>query len=301
MRYASWNGSKWNIQTVDSSGGSDSSLALDSSNQPHISYYTDDYLKYAKLNGTTWTVQIVDSHNRFTGLWKSNSIAVDSNNNPHIVYGETSGNVVKYATWTGSNWTIQTVFEGSADIGNIVIDSKGLPHITYIQSIITSLNPDTGAFTQKDSLAYAYWNGLNWIIQTVDSKPYYVDYARPYLALDSSGNPQILFYKEEYRADVDDTGLMYVKWTGSSWSTRKVGSDSFDDVALDSHGTLHMVSSHPDGTYRGALRYGNLTYATLEVSPHFAFSPLPITIIAVTAVIIGIGLTVYFKKRKHKA
>jgi hypothetical protein len=298
LMYASWNGTKWNIQTVDSSGDSGSSLALDSSNQPHISYYTGDFLKYAKLNGTIWAVQTVDSRNK-AGLFKTNSIAVDSNNNPHIVYGETTGNVVKCATWTGTNWLIQTVFEGTAEIGNIVIDSKGLPHIAYIQSIITSSNPDTGVFTQKDSLAYAYWNGLTWNIQIVDSKPYNVEYEQPYITLDSSDNPQILFYKKEYPENVDDAGLMYAKWTGSSWSTRKIGSDGFDDVALDSHGTFHTVSTHPVGTYHGALTYGNLTYATLETPPYSAPPSLPITIIAVTGAIIGIGLLFYFKKRKR--
>lgn len=54
LRYARKTGASWLTQTVDSAGkvGKHTSIALDSSNYPHISYfdYTSRVLKYAKVD-----------------------------------------------------------------------------------------------------------------------------------------------------------------------------------------------------------------------------------------------------------
>jgi len=101
---------EWDIQTVDSEGfvGSYSSMALDSSGNPHISYRdnTNKALKYARWNGNTWEIQTVD------GDWGGSggaSMALDSSGNPHISYYDAADLALKYARWTGSSWDIQTV------------------------------------------------------------------------------------------------------------------------------------------------------------------------------------------------
>jgi len=74
----------WYIETVDGTGivGLHTSIALDSSNNPHISYHDDTNkdLKYAHYDGS-WNIETVDSAGYVGPL---TSIALDSSNNPHI-------------------------------------------------------------------------------------------------------------------------------------------------------------------------------------------------------------------------
>jgi hypothetical protein len=80
---------KWSIQTVDSTGGLDTSLVLDASGNPHISYIADNILKYAVWTGSSWNIQTVDS----TGA--DNSLVLDDSGNAHISYRGNEG--LKYA------------------------------------------------------------------------------------------------------------------------------------------------------------------------------------------------------------
>ena len=79
-------GNVWYIQTVDSEGGTYTSVALDAAGQPHISYLyghrTSD-LKYAHWTGSIWYIQTVDSEG-FVGRYTS--LALDADGRPHISY-----------------------------------------------------------------------------------------------------------------------------------------------------------------------------------------------------------------------
>ena len=112
------------------------SLALDSSGNPHISYYdaTNNDLKYASWNGASWNIQIVDSAEN---VGYANSLALDSSGNPHISYMRYDANsnlhYLEYAHWTGSAWSIETVDSAGWDglCTSIAVDSSGNPHISY--------------------------------------------------------------------------------------------------------------------------------------------------------------------------
>jgi hypothetical protein len=136
LKYAKWTGGTWNIETVDPTGraGEGTSIALDSNNYPHISYYddTNDNLKYAKWTGSIWGIQIVDSSGG--GIRGETSIALDSNDYPHISYYDAYNNWdLKYAKWTGSIWSLQTV-DSTGNVGrytSLALDTSNKPHISY--------------------------------------------------------------------------------------------------------------------------------------------------------------------------
>ena len=87
----------------------DTSLALDSSDNLHISYYdvAPNYdLKYARRDGIDWGIETVDS----TGdVGQYTSIALDSSDNPHISYYDATERDLKYAWWDGSTWDTEPV------------------------------------------------------------------------------------------------------------------------------------------------------------------------------------------------
>ena len=243
---------------------------------------------------------------------------MDSNGYPHIIYSENVEyeyyyknswnntafhltNNIKYATWTGSSWSIQTVVSNASyidGIGNLVLSSKGAPHLCYIHENFTYL-PDYGTFIVKNT-KLCFLGGSAWLVQAIDSKPYNIMYEQPDLKLDSNGNPQVYFYKEDYQ-NTTDSGLMNAKLTGSNWNIQTIGSHDFNDIALDSHGNPHITYATVVGSIHGAYRYGNLTYATLETA--LILNPTSLlTIITVTTAVCIILMVLFIVYRaRHKA
>lgn len=178
LKYAAWTGSSWSIQTVDSAGsvGYYNSLAVDSVDNPCISYSSSGGLRYAAWNGSAWDIQTI-------GGGSEPSLALDSADTPHIGYYDATSGDLKYAFWTGSAWDIQTV-DSAGDVGqapSLALDADGNPHISYYEEINSYL---------EGNLKYAAWDGSSWTIQTVDTGAVGADSS---LALDSDGNAYIAY------------------------------------------------------------------------------------------------------------
>ena len=65
--YARYDGTSWKAEEVDNGGssGTYSSIAIDPSGNPHISYINTtpnpDAVMYAHHNGTAWTTEVIDA------------------------------------------------------------------------------------------------------------------------------------------------------------------------------------------------------------------------------------------------
>ena len=230
----------WQIETVDSAGemGMYTSLALDASGYPHISYYddTNDDLKYAHWDGTAWQIETVDSAGD-VGLYTS--LALNALGYPHISYYDGTNDDLKYARWDGTAWQIETVDAGWIGIGkypSLVLDDLDRPHISYA----------TGRSDFGD-LRYAHWDGAAWQIETVDSSDW-LGKLDPSLALDALDRPHISYF-DSYMGSAN---LKYAYWDGAAWQIETVEHcvyfARYTSLVLD-------ASDYPHISYYGGVPY----------------------------------------------
>ncbi|MBN2261077.1 MAG: hypothetical protein JW702_11050 [Clostridiales bacterium] len=323
LKHAFWNGSNWIINFVDSSGwcGRYFDITMDSSGNPHIVYFQREKLEltYGVWDGFDWVITVVGAP-LTVGDNLTPSIVLDLNDRPRIIYVEpvqyeieklNSSNKemhldheVKYAAWNGSDWLLQTVGHNVSStvgsLGNLVLDSKENPHISYV-SKVTTYDSESGSFQTKFLLNYAYWNNSSWCAYPFDFEPV-SDNKRSYISLDNNDKPSIYYFKED-----NDSSLTYmkfwlfnVKWTGSDWNVETLDSNltQVDTIVKDSQGKLHLLFDEPMGTIHGAWQYGRLTYATLiEKTTNDSLTTLIVIPVAI-ALIVCLALLIYYKKIK---
>jgi hypothetical protein len=244
LMYANWTGTTWNIQTVDTDTEYYCCLALDSSGNPTINYFSSlGDLKCAILEGTTWNIQIVDQAGDNPHI-SGNSLAVDQNGIQNMIYSNDFGLV--YANWTGLSWNAKVV-DTNGFGGSLVLDKSGSPNIAY--------EVDLGNYTFK--LNYAKWNGSVWITHIVTENG-----GQCQIALDNAGNPHIIYRSNGY--------FVYANRTGSIWNKQQSFGASYPDYtpvasfALDPNGKPHFSVSLK-GNYIGHGAYAYyLSYASLQ-------------------------------------
>jgi hypothetical protein len=316
LKYASWDGTRWIITTVDTlkNVGEYSSLAFDNSGNPRISYH-DQYkgsLKYASWNGAKWIITTVDSYG---SVGDYSSLAIDSTGKPRISYYDQSRSNLKYAAFDGSRWSIQVV-DGVRSRGtklfwdcdhgrwddiskrvgqfsSLALDSTGKPRISYYDQ------------TNSD-LKYAAWNGTMWVITTVDNSKHVGEFTS--LELDTAGNPRVSYY------DMANRDLKFAAWntTYSKWMTETVDSSgkvgSYTSLVLDKLGnpgiSYYDESNHALKYTRGTGHAQPTTAPTVtSIAPNSGTAGTFVTItnLAGTNFVVGSSPSVQLKKTGEAA
>ena len=234
----------WTNTTVDSNVkvGSHSSIAVDSNDYLHISYFGahNSDLKYATYDGSSWTESLIDTG---VDVGEYTSIAVDSNDNVHISYYDSSNADLKYATYDGNSWAKLTV-DNTGSVGeytSIAVDSNDDLHITYYD------------FSNED-LKYTTYNGSSWTTSTVDSTGSVGQHSS--IGVDSNDDLHISYY------DYSNGDLKYASYDGISWSNSAIDSTGdvglYSSIAIDSNDDVHI-------SYLNSS-VGNIKYATFDGS-----------------------------------
>jgi hypothetical protein len=244
--YASWNGSRWDKQTL----AEDSfvqCLALDANDNPHILYFNrqSNHFEYASWTGMSWSVQNTGIHGN------SFALALGPSGGPHIAYTE-DGNV-KYASFTGKTWDIQTVDNGTELSSiSIAVDSNNKQYILYTPSSYADYNLTVGI--RAINVKVATYQNASWYIQTLSLQPPTGQIGN--IVVDSKGYPHFICTQHHYVSSEDKTILstiLYASWDGNAWGTQVVDRDvvlgSLGQLVLDPNDNPHFthLTPAPDG------------------------------------------------------
>ena len=234
--------------------GACTSLDLDQSDFPHVSYYdaTSGDLKYAYRNASGWHIETVDSEGD-VGEWTS--LALDEPGNPHISYHDATKGDLKYAYRNASGWYTETVdsagFSGgcTGEYTSLALDGSGHPHISYRD--------------QRLRILYAAMSESGgWCCEQVD---WSADSQGPTsLALDELGSPHIGY---EWAPGAVPPGVRYA-YKDTIWHIDVLGiGGQAPSLALDPNGQPRLslvgiyasaevvaVKDGPTSLQPGALR-----------------------------------------------
>jgi hypothetical protein len=265
LTYAEWDGTTWVKTGIGGSEAWYPSLAIDSQDNPHVTYLifylgssrTDPGdLGYLKRIGGAWSGGTVSEY----GLGWYPSLAFDGAGVPYTSffysYGCGPGYVGLDALGHGGEGEIESLGP-ACGIGDtsLAFDAAGQPHMAYY---------DEG----RGRVRYAVWTGTAWNVQMVDAAVGHIEdpaakippglghmRATLSLKLDAAGNPHLSYY------DYTHAVLRYAHWDGANWLTETVDAagkvGKYNSLALDSHGQPHIAySEETHGDLRYARRAG---------------------------------------------
>ncbi|MBI5102577.1 MAG: DUF1566 domain-containing protein [Nitrospirae bacterium] len=240
----------WNITDVDTifPGGGFTSLALDSTNKAHISYWntggpppTNVHLYAINASGT-WSPTSISNTD---SVGPYSSIAVDSADKPHLSYFDTAdAGTIKYTTKASGSWSAPSIVDSGLSgnplpgFSSIAVDSTGKPHICY---------------PKESSLKCAAKNGAGaWDIATVDNSGNVgVNLS---LAIDSGDRLHISYHEQAGAA------LKYATNATGTWVSTTVESTggvamASSALAIDNDGKVHIAFISAFGSSNETIKY----------------------------------------------
>jgi hypothetical protein len=217
LRYAHFNGTTWEITTVDREPdvGERTSLAFDADGHPAIAYLNakTSRLKYASFDGKEWRIDAVDPKSEVANC--DICLAFDKEGRAGISYFAKSKDPKKapldltFAFQKGRKWKTKVVRQAGvppASYNSLAFDRDGRPAIAF-----------TTATSPKDwYFGYAHFDGSKWDIQQV-GKPLAGAYLS--LAFDPKGRPAISYATLGKDKNSD---LHYAVLNGENWEAQEV-------------------------------------------------------------------------------
>lgn len=238
----------WHFETLDGDAapghlnafvGDHSSTVL-YNGAPHVFYYdlTNGNLRHGFWTGAKWTLETLDGASngpggRINGDVGTYTTAVLYNGVPHVFYYAFTGNDLRHAWWTGSQWLFETI-DGNSMLNGRINGDVGW----YAQAVVYNGAPHvfSHAFTGQD-LRHAWWTGSQWLAETLDGDG--VNGHLPGDAGDGASITTLVFdgAPHVWYQDTSGGNLRHAFWTGAAWA----------------YETLDGASNGPDGRINSAV------------------------------------------------
>jgi len=288
--YAFDQGGYWVIVPVDAYGLF-TSLALDTSNRPHITYYelntiTLKHAQAAEDPSTGWEIETISN----IESWGNTSLALNGAGSPHVAFLDLRDGYrsLVYAQRAGAAWSAQQIDVNEPGVSAaLALDAQHTPYVGYYDHSRRGAQVDRwngatweSAFTGANDIEsvealtidangyphiayvdgwtpmvinYAYWQGERWVIRQVDQTS--LDGWTISLAVDTSGRTHLAYF------GAPDVGLMYGIWDGSTWEVRSVDANAryYAAMVLDSAGHPHIAYYHDAANDIANLQYAQWT------------------------------------------
>jgi hypothetical protein len=233
-----------------------SSLALDNSGYPVVSWYEHDgtsnsiYVK--RWNGSNWVrlggaldFDLVEDA-------RTPSLSLDSSGTPVVSWSEHDGSTFNIYTrrWNGANWVlVGFILNNSVNVDgfnpSLALDISGNPVVSW---------EEYDGSTISSKIYVKRFNGLEWVPLGGSLNAYNQNAYNPSLALDSLGNP-VVAWEECFTASCTDKDIIVKRWNGTNWVQLGTYLDIVGErttlnpsLALDSSGNPVVSWGEHDGT-----------------------------------------------------
>ena len=217
----------WGFETIDD--GNNPALALDSSNQPHISYRNSTGVVLAYKSGASWQQSVVDSGAGDAG---DTDVAVDLVNADHVSYMDYINDRLMYASNGTGVWQTQTIDTSVAGINALSIDSAGYVHIVYNKDV-----------TDLGVVSYATNITGSWQIETIaEFSNESINDAD--ILVDAAGAVHLVF-TSQLTSESEGCSVNYMTNQSGSWQGQVVDDNALCGVAMamDNAENVHVVYS----------------------------------------------------------
>jgi hypothetical protein len=244
LKYAWHDGTTWHTETADDdyNTGAWTSLILDSSGRPHITYSRSNpkELRYAYKHQGEWYVETIDNQGQYSSL----VMEPYSPRRLHVSYYGNVSQTLKYA-YNDGTWHVEEA-DTNAPVGghtSLAIWAYAFP--TPVES------PRIAYYDWSNiNLKYAYQDHTGWNHETVDEGAGIIGWYTS-LALDSGNDPHISYQ------DYHNLNLKHAYLDGSQWYSETVDWDgdigSYTSLALNGSDRPHI--SYYDGHPNYNLKY----------------------------------------------
>ena len=224
LKYATNASGSWQTIPIEENGRK-ASIAVDSSNNIHIIYFSkaaESGLKYATNSSGLWNIYTADSGVDVDFTYTSSTeIAIDTAGNVHACYYHAASIPLKYASNISGSWKSEIV-DINGTSGDIAVDSANNIYVVYSNKI--------GKLMSKKG------SSGNW-----DSIELNLSGAAATIAIDKHENLHIAYI---YNHD-----LYYAIESSGTWQSQIIDTQSIEPaIALDSFNNVHICYSGTNST-----------------------------------------------------